>query len=321
MFKPKSFISLLGAEYDLMRNTGVLNRFYLSSLFILFILILTVTSIFYAIELLFHNVAVETFLSLFLALLFTCIYIFVLNTFTKEDRPARNKLFNASNLIRTGFVAFMGLLIAQPLLVLLFHSKLEKDLELHKYNLLGQHVMKIDQMFHADIKKLKERRSYFLNEDQKKLNTHTNTAEIEKLNNRISSLEEKSNNLKSAAALTIEQNSFFLYLIQHVHKKYPWIWCITLFIVILFLVPGYLIYSISKQEEYYQLKKTKEKQLVVNAYCNFLRHYQVLFNHPVEIFSRFEDPPFNKKRKKTSPSAEMEDFLNKYLPERLNEHQ
>ncbi|MGN6421349.1 MAG: DUF4407 domain-containing protein [Pseudobacter sp.] len=320
MFRPKSFISLLGAEYNLMENTGVLKRFYLSSLIIGIILLITGVSIFYAIELLFHNVTVEAFLSSFLSLLFVCIYIFVLNTFTKEDRPSRNKWLNASNLIRTGFVAFMGLLVAQPLLVLLFSTRLEHDVQQYKQTLLDQHAQKIDQMFDSDIRKLEQRKTYCLEQDQI-MNSHSYKAELENTRNKIAALEEKSSNLKSAAAITIERNSFFLYQIRHVNKKYSWAWLFTLFIVFLFLLPGYLIYSISKQADYYMLKKAKEKQLIENAYNSFLRHYHILFNNEVEVFSRYEDPPFNRKRKTPPSVASEEDFLNKYLPGRLNEHQ
>lgn len=320
MFKPKRFISLLGAEYSLMENTGVLNRFYLSSLIIFIILLITGVSIFYAIELLFHNVTVEAFLSTFLSLLFVCIYIFVLNTFTKEDRPARNKWLNASNLIRTGFVAFMGLLVAQPLLVLLFSARLENDVQQYKQTMLDQHAQKIDQMFDADIRKLEQRQMYCQEQD-KIMNSHSYEAELDIIGNKIAGLEEKSNNLKVAASVTIGRNSFFLYQIRHLNKKYPWAWLITFLIVFLFLLPGYLIYSISRQADYYMLKKAKEKQLIENAYNSFLNHYHALFNNSIEIFSRYEDPPFNKKRKSPPAVASEEDFLNKYLPGRLNEHQ
>ena len=315
MFKPKSFISLLGAEYTLMQNTGVLRRFYLSALIIVCILIITVTSIFYAVELLFHTVMVEAFLSVFLALLFVCIYIFVLNTFTKEDRPARNTWLNASDLIRTGFVAFMGLLVAQPLLVMLFHNRLDADVQQYKQTMLVQHEQRIDALSDADIKKLERRKNYCLSQYQK-VASQTYADEITELESSIANLKEKSRQLKTAAAFTIERNSFFLYRIRYLNNHYPAVWFITIFIVLLFLLPGYLIYSISKQEDYFMLKKSKEKQLIENAYSSFLRHYQALFNNGVEIFSRFEDPPFNRKRKMPPSTSGMEEFLNKYLPDR-----
>ncbi len=46
MVSPKSFIGFLGGEYGLMRDGGVLKRFYISSLLIVTILLITGVSIF-----------------------------------------------------------------------------------------------------------------------------------------------------------------------------------------------------------------------------------------------------------------------------------
>src|SRR4051812_7490047 len=105
MLLPKSFVRLLGGEYELMRRAGtsVLAKFYVTSVLIIGILALTWISIRYAIDLLFHSMFVEISLAVFFALLFACIYIFLINTFTKERRKARNRFINASNLVRLGF--------------------------------------------------------------------------------------------------------------------------------------------------------------------------------------------------------------------------
>ncbi|RFM26559.1 hypothetical protein [Deminuibacter soli] len=69
MFSPESFVRLLGAEYSLMRSAGVLQRFYISSLLIVAIMLLTWLSVRYAIDLLFHAIIIEIALAIFFCLL------------------------------------------------------------------------------------------------------------------------------------------------------------------------------------------------------------------------------------------------------------
>ena len=132
MVKPKGFIKLLGGEYDLMQKAGgtVLFKFYLSSVIILFIAFVSFVSIVYAIELLFHAIIVEVLLSTFLSLLFLLLFIFIVNTFTKDAR--QRKLLNLSNITRLGFVMFIGFIISKPIEAFLYRHTIETDIVQHK---------------------------------------------------------------------------------------------------------------------------------------------------------------------------------------------
>ena len=95
MVSPKNFIGLIGAEYELMHQSGesVLKKFYFAAILILSIMIISFLSIFYAVELLTHIVLVEIILSTFLSILFALIYIFLINTFSKEKNSSVSKGF------------------------------------------------------------------------------------------------------------------------------------------------------------------------------------------------------------------------------------
>lgn len=311
MISPRGFIRLLGAEYDLMRDAGLLKRFYISSLLIVVIMASTSISIAYAMGLLFHTIATEAMFSLFFGLLFICIYVFLLNTFAKENR-IRKGILSTSNVIRIGFIAFMGFLIAQPLIIFLYTSPLSSVVENYKKQLLQEHIAKVDQLVNDDLSCLVTSYQYYT-EQKSKSGTRIYDKQISKTEDAITSIRDKAVYLKLSAQQIIDHNSFFLYRVKKVNILYPQSWILALLIVMLFLLPGYLVYTISSRHEYYQLKKAQEKKLIMDAYTFFKMHYQTMFTEQISVFSRYEDPPFNTIRKQPPVSAPMTDFLKKYL--------
>ncbi|MCF3110252.1 DUF4407 domain-containing protein [Niabella sp. CC-SYL272] len=310
----RSFVKLLGAEYDLMRSSGILKRFYVAALLIVMILLLTCLSIFYAIELLFHSVAVEIALALFFSLLFICIYIFLLNTFSKEDRKQKKKL-NCSDFIRIGFIAFMGFLIAQPLIILLYAAPLSADVARYKEQLLKTHRTQIIGLTEKETKKLVTRYHYYQQQKQRSQTT-TYDEQIDRIDRSLQVMQAKARALEFTATHTIAANSFFLYRIKKVNGGYAFSWLWAIIIVALFMLPALLIYAISGEDHYYQQKKALERKLITDAYHAFTEHYKKLWQHSVTIFSRYIDPPFNTIRRKPPVSGNTNDFIQKYIDNR-----
>jgi len=311
MISPKSFVSLLGAEYHLMRDAGVLRRFYISSVLIVIILLTTWISIKYACDLLFHTIAVEITLAIFFSLLFFCTYIFLLNTFAKESRAQKGAL-NFSNVIRTGFVLFMAFLIAQPLNMMFYAHRLYPIVEGHKPEVLKAHLKKIDELMADEINTLVNSKRYYLQQKQL-FGTLVYDNELTKVTSKLLVLDGNVAALHQSAQQTIQQSSFFLYRVEKLNNNFPASWLLTLLTVLLFLSPGYLIYTISSQHEYYALKKAREKEIITAAYNEFTRRYTKMFGDQITIFSRYQDPPFNTIRKQLPHSASAADFLKKYL--------
>ncbi|MBO9592520.1 MAG: DUF4407 domain-containing protein [Niabella sp.] len=310
----RSFVKLLGGEYDLMRSTGILKRFYAATLLIIAILLLTCISIFYAIELLFHSIAVETTLAVFFSLLFICIYIFLLNTFSKEDRKRKKKL-NFSDIIRIGFIAFMGFLIAQPLIILVYAASLSADVAHYKQQLLNTHTTRIAGLTEKETGKLAARHHHY-NRQKQQSGTTIYDDQMARIDRTLQAMEIKTQALESAAARTIAANSFFLYRIKRVNGSYPLSGLLVLIIVTLFMLPALLIYTISGEHHYYRQKKALERKLISDAYHAFTMHYKKLWDQSVTIFSRYIDPPFNTIRKKPPVSGNTNDFIQKYIDNR-----
>jgi len=251
----KNFVKLIGAEYELLQKAGsnILTRFYIAAIAIVIALLLSFGSISYAIDMLFHNHVVEIMLSCFFVFLFACIYVFLINTFAKEDKPGNNRFVSASNLIRVAFVVFIALVVALPLSIYVCEDELIPKTERYKAGVLEEHTKHIAVVFRSDLQTLNARALYC--QHQKEM-YHTSyfDREIAQIELGITALNLRAEQLIREAERKINGNSFFLYQIRQVHH-YPKAWLLTLFIVFLFLLPGYLVYSISSDNAYYQLKK------------------------------------------------------------------
>lgn len=314
MIKPKGFIKLVGGEYDLMHKAGgtVLFKFYLSSVIIILIACISFASIAYAIEMLFHSFVVEILLSTFLSLLFVLLFIFIVNTFTKEAR--QRKFLNPSNVTRLGFVMFIGFIISQPIQAFLFHDATEAIIQEHKAQTIQLHNLKIDQLFAYDLDKLAHEKAKYL-----ALNRNRGfESEISQVDQQVALIEKKKKCLTSTSAFRIEQGAFFIFRIKAIATRYPAAWMVSLFIVLLFLAPVYLIYSISSDEAYYLKKSAQEKKMIEVAYKAFTQKYSEIFHKRydvgLEFYSKFEDPPFNTRLKQPPVCKTADDFHERYTP-------
>lgn len=308
MVKPRGFIKLLGGEYELMQKAGgtVLFKFYLSSVIILLISIISFASIAYAIELLFHVILVEILLSSFLSLLFLVLFILIVNTFTKDARQRR--FLNFSNITRVGFVVFIGFIISKPIEVFIFSNRTQPAIEDYQAALEKVHALKIDQLFASDLSKLEAERS-------KNVRLGL-VAEILRIDQQVALIQQKKKELAAVSAFRIQQGAYFIYRIQVISRKYPGGWLITLAVVTLFLLPVYLIYSISSDEEYFKRKNAEEKRMVERAYHAFSSKYSELFlsqyGLQLQFYSKYEDPPFNTVLKSKPISKSTNDFHQRY---------
>lgn len=324
LISPKSFIQLIGAEYDLLRKSGsgALVKFYSAAVCILFILLISACSIFYAMELLFHMPHVEFVLALFVSILFVFIYVFLLNTFSKnifkeEETKVSKEWYrrvNLSDIIRTGFVVFMAFLISKPIEVFIFKNELQTKVEEHRRTVYNDYSQKLVKLNGKEVRQLEAALLFY----QQQFANHNSTliqAEIDKLSARITTINSKEAAVLKNASLRIERSDFLLFRIREVSKKIAG-WAICFGLVLLFLLPGYLIYSISATDAYYKLKKDYEVSMVLEEHKVFERLYSTIFLRMYHLdlvyYSTFLDPPFNNKPKPGPPFQTESDFFKKY---------
>lgn len=323
LIKRKSFIQLVGAEYHLLKKSGSnsILKFYIAAVTIVLILLLTICSIFYATDMLFHMPHVEAPLAGFISLLFVFIYIFLLNTFSKQvfaDKKIEEipwwKRIRIANIVRVGFVVFMAFLIAKPVEIFIFRQRLEPKVEAHRLTMFKSYKGKIESLNNTDIQKIENSLALY----QRQYQNYTSPAidqQIQKLKSQLAVIQSSQVNNFYTAKLRIQASDFLLFRIHTVARS-PLSWLICAVTIILFLVPGFLIYSISNNDTYYKLKHDWERKLISEEYNAFCKWYTEIFKENFNLnrtcFSIFEDPPFNEKRKVQPSFQTQSDFLKKF---------
>jgi hypothetical protein len=317
LVRPGILTQLIGGDFPLlMKSSGsVLVKHYLAAVCLLVVMVISVVSIFYGVDLLFHVWYLEVFLSVFIALLFGCIYIFLLNTFSKVVKPKGKGNWNGSNVIRFGFVLFMAFLISKPIEVWLYQPALQPPVEKYKRVLLKRYERKLDTLFTKDqeslqqtIARLEQQQSLFKSDGVK--------AQIAILETELNELHIKKSSYVDLAQKRINRSSYLLYQVQLISGTWQ-SWAICLLMTVLFLLPAYLIYSISGNDVYYKLKKEREQRMILHEYEAFVALYKEIFLKKWKIkvnrYSIFLDPPFNTTRKGLPVAAEQTAFLNQFF--------
>lgn len=321
----KSFIELLGAEYEIMKRSesGVLVKFYISAISLLAILIISILSIFYAMKMLFNMLHIEVLMAGFVSLLFVSIYVFMLNIFSKEEtktsgqetgQPIRQRRPGFSDLVRIIFIILMAFLISKPVEVFLFQESLVAKVGNHKQVLLKQYETKVLALNKPDRDHLDSTINLYKNQ-LSNYNSPTLEAMIANETQKLNSLVKKEGDMIAIAANKINGSSFFIYRCQLV-SGIGLAWAICALVISLFLLPFILIYTISPDDAYYRFKRMSESRIILEEYRAFLVKYSHLFlrkyQEDISHFSDFEDPPFNKVRKAKGQYQVQEDFLKKY---------
>lgn len=313
----RSIVSLIGIDYKVLEASEHDNflKFFAAGFLVLGILGVSFFGVFYAFELMFEMWHAELLLSSFFSLMFFTIYIFLIQTFSKEvfPTPYKIKFFNLSNLSRTGFVLMIGFLIAQPIKIFLLRHQLDNDIAVYRVNLYEQFCEANKVLYNNDINKLNADISRY----QLLPKSITVAAEIAKIKGQLNQIDQKINQQNKNAWASIAKSNFFIKRIT-IAAKYPLGKLIVILVLTLFFVPIVLIYSISGTSRYYKLKKLKDRKMVDEAYAIFKLKYSQLFLHNyqlpnVQYHENFEDPPFNTIRKNGPDYFSQDEFFKKFF--------
>lgn len=310
----RSIVSLIGIDYPILEQSELDNlpKFYLASFLVLCILWISFLSVFYAFDLMFDMWHAELLLSSFFSLMFFTIYIFLIQTFSKEVFPTTSKVkfFNLSNLSRVGFVLMIGFLIAQPVKIFLLKTQLDADIETYKTQLYQDFCKVNQQLYFNDINKLLSDKNRY----QAMPYSQTLVAEIAKIDTALYLIDQRIAMANLKAKNNISGSNFFIKRIAFAGKYFT-AKIVVFLIVVLFFAPIVLIYSISGTSRYYSLKKKNDKNLVLKEYALFKARYSLLFERKYQLqnivfYEPFLDPPFNTVRKPQPNYLSQADFFN-----------
>lgn len=326
LISPKSFVEMLGAEFELLKRSGsgVLLRFYISALALLAILMISIVSIFYAMEMLFNMLHIELLMAGFVSLLFVFIYVFMLNTFSKEynnstgQEPGHMKLRRRpglSDVVRIVFIVLMAFFISKPVEVFLFQKQLVGKVNKHKQDILKKYEASVQAINKPDCDHLNESIAFHKGQ-QSSYPTQMLQSLIAKETQDLADLLEKQQNIIVSASRKINESSYFMFQSKLVSRM-GLAWLICLSIVLLFLTPFVLIYTISPDDSYYRFKRMYESRIILEEYRAFHGKYSLLFHRKfhldIDHYSDFDDPPFNKSRKAKNHYQPQDDFFKIYV--------
>lgn len=317
-------VGMIGIDYSALKKTSENNvwRFLAATLFVVFILVISFFSVYYAFELMFHIWHVQILLSLFFSFMFGVIYVLLIQTFSKQPLAQKSRFrLNLSNILRGGFILFIGFLISKPLEIFILSESLDNDISSYKDELGIKFEKQTHAIYAADIKVLEDRKRRYAS-----MGTSIPISYIQEVSSQLNNLYTQESSAIDKAHIRIEQSSFFLQRVRFAVNHYSMSWIICLIIITLFTIPAILVYTVSSNDRYYVNKREAEKSMVYNHYLQFNKLYTEVFADRFQIknmvfYESHVDPPFRTERI-PSPLCESEkEFFNRFkgygLPEKL----
>jgi hypothetical protein len=184
--------------------------------------------------------------------------------------------------------------------------------------LLNEHIIKTNEIFAADLLIL-QNRIQDLTKQNELYNSAVLASEINSLNIKVDSIEKRKTQMTQFANAKIQTSGFFIFRIKQVYKKYPISWLMCFFTILLYGIPVLLVFSISADAKYFELKKAYERDMIEKEYNAFSEKYTTLFQNnfglTLHFYSKYKDPPFNTILKENHTYKPSKDFLNKYCPD------
>lgn len=298
----KFFWTLSGDDKNVIAkcNKSTRSRFTGIGVLVAVIFTLCFVSCFLAFTGLLQNLLIGIVIGLFFAWMITNIYLFLLYTLSKTGFPyIPNKTARFISVsIRLVFIAFISIIVSKPIESLIFSKPLAQDIQIFKQEKIKRYTQITNEYLDKEIK------------EYKRLLTGSKDEFYLRL---IEDRERKKLTLTSAMERLVSKSNYYIQGIIILNKKYPLSWFITVFILILFIIPTYLKIFIHKDSIFYKTKHYVESHLVKYEYELFKEKYNEIFNlkYGLDLHydEHYSDAPFNTKRKDNKRELLKEDDL------------
>lgn len=298
----KFFWTLSGDDRNVIAkcNKSTRSRFTGIGVLVAAIFSLCFMSCFFAFTGLLQNLWIGIVIGLFFAWMITNIYLFLLYTLSKTGFPyIPNKTARFISVsIRLIFIAFISIIVSKPIESLIFSRQLTQDIQIFKQEKIKRYTQLTNEYLDKEIS------------EYKKLLRGSNDEFYLRL---IEDREKKKLILTSSMERLVRKSNYYIQGIVILNKKYPLSWSITVFVLILFIIPTYLKIFIHKDNIFYKTKHYVESHLVKYEYELFKEKYNKIFNHKygLDLYydEHFSDAPFNTQRKDKKREFLKEDDL------------
>ena len=298
----KFFWTLSGDDKNVIAkcNKSTRSRFTGIGVLVAVIFTLCFVSCFLAFTGLLQNLLIGIVIGLFFAWMITNIYLFLLYTLSKTGFPYipnRTARFISVS-IRLVFIAFISIIVSKPIESLIFSNSLAQDIQIFKQEKIKRYNQITNEYLDNEIK------------EYKRLLTGSKDEFYLRL---IEDRERKKLTLTTSMERLVSNSNYYIQGIIILNKKYPLSWFITVFILIIFIIPSYLKIFIHKDSIFYKTKHYVESHLVKYEYELFKEKYNEIFNLKYRLDlhynEHYSDAPFNTKRKDNKRELLKEDDL------------
>ncbi|MEZ5018411.1 MAG: DUF4407 domain-containing protein [Flavipsychrobacter sp.] len=327
---PKRLIDLIGIDYRILLKTKskVIYRFYFTGFLVLFVVALSLVSVFYAFELLFHRWFVEFALSSFFSILLLFMYLLIINTFSKQggkdeheddkvitDRRRKvSDIFKLPQLLRLSFIGFMGFIISVPINIYFFQNSVDSEMAAFKQELIANFENRIVSLDEHEVIELKKRKDFY--EKQYSLGVNAVKEPISRIEQKLNDVRNKQNQLVGQVRNEVYSAYFFVQRINIIYSSQLVSYLISFLIISIFILPILLIYFISNDNDYYALKRKYANELIdfhsVATNEKYINIFKEKFD--VRISKRYtaKEDPFNRRfeQKVNTQSDFQKDFIN-----------
>ncbi|WP_200975609.1 DUF4407 domain-containing protein [Echinicola sp. 20G] len=291
---------LSGDDYNVVGkcDKSTQHRFTAIGVLVACIFVLCFISCYFAFTKLFQNYYTGIPIGLFFAWMITNIYLFLLYTLSKTgfpyipNKPARY----VATTIRLVFIAFIAIVVSKPIESLVFSKQLALEMQSFKQDKIERYEKSTNVFFADEINIIKD-----IIAQQKVLNNVIDEEQLSNYNELIRSKEEERDRLIKSMRILVGKSDYYIQGMIILNTKYPICWAITLFGIIIFIIPTYLKIFIHKDSIFYKTKHYIESYLVKYEYELFKEKYSEIFRYKygidIQYTECYTDPPFNTKRK------------------------
>jgi len=308
------FITLSGDDYKVINELSPKVKFKFAAIgaFVFCVFLLCLVSSYFSYAQLFQDYVIGIPIAIFIAYMFTNIYLLFLYTLNKNSFPEYNgnseksRLKKAVNyasknvsmllslVLRIIFIAFIAIIISKPIELLVFSLPIKEKISEFKKVVISKNKASIDSFSY---KKSNEYRLEIL----KIVNLNAKEDTMYYANQIIKIENERLLAYKSIEDV-VSKSNFYVQSIVILMRDYPASWFLSLITITIFLLPAFIKNLMSEQNEYYSKKIKMDRELVENDYFKFRHSYNVsMFKNFGQDYlwkEHFEDAPFNTIRKK-----------------------
>ena len=312
--KERRLLSLIGVEYALASETKNLTKgkLYATCCFIIMNALLALLSMYYAFDNLFESAIIGVLLALFFAALLFNLYVFLIQTFSKNSLTNEKEKMGLqfSNLTRIVFVFFIGFIVSCPVYVLILNKPIARNIVQYKQELTNRFINRNTILHNNEFKRIRNEIKKYNSQVELGMSGADENLKILKLK-----LQGEKDNYKSEnnyAANEINNSTFFLKEIQVGLFSYKISWVFILLVVLLYATPVFLVQSISSKNEYFIKRVESERALIMLNYNEFKTTYTKIFEKvglTKSFHESYTDAPFNTEKPKEPELLSQEEFI------------